>query len=140
MIEIIKKVAEQVFESMKPTTIIYGTVETVSPLSVRIDQKKLLEAEDLILSHFLHDHYVDITVSHKTESIYESWDTSHSHPDAGTSSIPIDHKHEYKGRKKILVHYGLKKGEKLALIRIQGGQMYYIIDRLEDPVVEGEWI
>ena len=100
MIEIIKKVAEQVFESMKPTTIIYGTVETVSPLSVRIDQKKLLEAEDLILSHFLRDHYVDITVSHKTESIYESWDTSHSHPDAGTSSIPIDHKHEYKGRKK----------------------------------------
>ena len=138
MIEIVKKVAEQVFESMKPTTIIYGTVETVSPLSVRIDQKKLLEAEDLILSHFLRDHYVDITVSHKTESIYESWDTSHSHP--GTSSIPIDHKHEYKGRKKILVHYGLKKGEKLALIRIQGGQMYYIIDRLEDPVVEGEWI
>lgn len=140
MIEIIKKVAEQVFESMKPTTIIYGTVETVSPLSVRIDQKKLLEAEDLILSHFLRDHYVDVTVSHKTESIYGSWDTSHSHPDAGTSSLPIDHKHEYKGRKKILVHYGLKEGEKLALIRIQGGQMYYIIDRLEDPIVEGEWI
>ena len=140
MIEIIKKVAEQVFESMKPTTIIYGTVETVSPLTVRIDQKKLLEAEDLILSHFLREHYIDITVSHKTESIYGSWNTSHSHPDAGTAAIPTEHRHEYKGRKKILVHYGLKKGEKLALIRIQGGQMYYVIDRLEDPIVEGEWI
>lgn len=140
MIEIIKKVAEQVFESRKPTTIVYGTVETASPLTVRIDQKKLLQEEDLILSHFLRDHYVDITVSHKTESIYGNWNTSHSHPDAGNSSIPIDHKHEYKGRKKILVHYGLKEGEKLALIRIQGGQMYYIVDRLENPIVEGEWI
>ena len=56
------------------------------------------------------------------------------------STIPIDHKHEYKGKKKILIHYGLKEGEKLALIRIQGGQMYYIIDRLENPIVEGEWI
>lgn len=140
MIEIIKKVAKEVFESMKPTTVLYGTVETVSPLTVRIDQKHLLQEEDLILSHFLRDYYVDITVSHKTESIYESWDTSHSHPDAGTSTIPIDHKHEYKGKKKILIHYGLKEGEKLALIRIQGGQMYYIIDRLENPIVEGEWI
>ena len=34
MIEIIKKVAKEVFESMKPTTILYGTVETVSPLTV----------------------------------------------------------------------------------------------------------
>ena len=140
MIEIIKKVVEQVFENMKPTTILYGTVESISPLKVRIDQKKLLEEEDLILSHFLRDHYVDITVSHKTESIYGSWNTNHGHPNVSPAPIPTEHRHEYKGRKKILIHYGLKKGEKVALIRIQGGQMYYIIDRLEEPIIEGEWI
>lgn len=140
MIEVMKKIAEQVFESMKPTTIIYGTIEKVSPLEIRIDQKKVLKEEDLILSHFLRDYHVDITISHKTESIYESWDTTHSHPDAGTSAIPTEHKHEYKGRKKILIHNGLRNNEKVALIRIQGGQMYYVIDRLENPIVEGEWI
>lgn len=140
MIDAIKRIVDNLLERKKLMIFEYGTVEEVSPLKIRIDQKHLLYEGDLKLSHLVKDYYVDVTVSHKTESIYESWDTSHSHPDAGTSSIPIDHKHEYKGRKKILIHNGLKEGEKVILLRQQGGQMYYIIDRLEDPIVEGEWI
>lgn len=140
MIDAIKRIVDNLLERKKLMIFEYGTVEEVSPLKIRIDQKHLLYEGDLKLSHLVKDYYVDVTVSHKTESIYESWDTSHSHPDAGTSSIPIDHKHEYKGRKKILIHNGLKEGEKVILLRQQGGQMYYIIDRLEDLIVEGEWI
>ena len=47
---------------------------------------------------------------------------------------------EYKGRKKIMMHYSLRKGEKVVLIRQDGGQLYYILDRIDDPIVEGEWI
>ena len=39
-----------------------------------------------------------------------------------------------------MMHYSLRKGEKVVLIRQVGGQLYYILDRIDDPIVEGEWI
>lgn len=141
MINIIKGIVEGILERKKLTTIVYGTVESVSPLTVRIDSKKLLQEEDMILSHLVRDYAVDITVQHSTDSIFGSWNTNHGHPNVSSAPIPVDHEHEYKGRKKILLHFGLIEEEKVALIRIEGGQMYYLIDRLEDPVdIKGEWI
>lgn len=140
MIELIKQIAINVNEQSKLSKFEFGTVESISPLKIRIDQKKILEQSDLLLSHLVRDYYVDITVQHSTDSIYGGWDTTHSHPNAGDNVIPIDHEHEYKGRKKIMIHNGLKVGEKVVLIRQMGGQLYYILDRIEDPVVEGEWI
>lgn len=140
MIELIKQIAINVNEQSKLSKFEFGTVESISPLKIRIDQKKILEQSDLLLSHLVRDYYVDITVQHSTDSIYGGWDTTHSHSNAGDNVIPIDHEHEYKGRKKIMIHNGLKVGEKVVLIRQMGGQLYYILDRIEDPVVEGEWI
>lgn len=140
MINVIKELIKNYLEREKLTNLEYGTVENVNPLKIRIDQKKVLERDDLILSHLVKDYEVDITVQHSTDSIYGSWDTTHGHPGAGTNVIPIDHEHEYKGRKKIVMHYALKVGEKVVLIREQGGQMYYVLDRINDPPVEGEWI
>lgn len=140
MIDVIKEVIEKLLERKKMTKLEFGTVESVKPLTVRIDAKKLLQEEDLILSHLVKDYYVDITVQHSTDSIYGSWDTSHSHPDAGNNTIPTDHEHEYIGRKKILIHNGLLKGEKVVMVRQEGGQLYYILDRTNDPTVQGEWI
>lgn len=140
MIDVIKEVIEKLLERKKMTKLEFGIVESVKPLTVRIDAKKLLQEEDLILSHLVKDYYVDITVQHSTDSIYGSWNTSHSHPDAGNNSIPTDHEHEYKGRKKILIHNGLLKGEKVVMVRQEGGQLYYILDRTNDPTVQGEWI
>lgn len=140
MIEVIKQIVENMNEQSKFSKLEFGTVESVGPLKIRIDQKKVLEQSDLILSHLVRDYYVDITVQHSTDSIYGGWDTTHSHPGAGDNVIPIDHEHEYKGRKKIMIHNGLRVGEKVVLIRQTGGQLYYILDRIEDPIVEGEWI
>lgn len=140
MIDVIKEVIERLLERKKMTKLEFGIVESVKPLTVRIDAKKLLQEEDLILSHLVKDYYVDITVQHSTDSIYGSWDTAHSHPNVGNNTIPIEHEHEYIGRKKILIHNGLLKGEKVAMIRQEGGQIYYIIDRINDPTVQGEWI
>lgn len=140
MIDVIKEVIEKLLERKKMTKLEFGIIESVKPLTVRIDAKKLLQEEDLILSHLVKDYYVDITVQHSTDSIYGSWNTSHSHPDAGNNSIPTDHEHEYKGRKKILIHNGLLKGEKVVMVRQEGGQLYYILDRTNDPTVQGEWL
>lgn len=140
MIDAIKEVVEKLLERKKMTKLEFGIVETVNPLTVRVEAKKLLQAEDLILSHLVRDYYVDITVQHSTDSIHGSWDTSHDHPNVGKNVIPIDHEHEYTGRKKILIHNALLKGEKVIMIRQEEGQIYYILDRINDPTVEGEWI
>ena len=115
MIEAIKKIVSNMLENSKLSKLEFGTVERVEPLKIRIDQKKVINASQLMLSHLVRDYYVDITVQHSTDSIYGDWDTSHTHPGAGKNVIPIDHEHEYKGRKKIMMHYSLKKGEKLVV-------------------------
>ena len=100
MIEAIKKIVSNMLENSKLSKLEFGTVESVDPLKIRIDQKKIINASQLMLSHLVRDYYVDITVQHSTDSIYGDWDTSHNHPGAGKNVIPIDHEHEYKGRKK----------------------------------------
>ena len=121
----------------------FGTVTSTSPLEIQIDQKLTLTQDYLILTKNVINHYVDIEVNHFTESDplvgYAPWDTTHGHPDAGPGSIPESHRHGYFGRKKIMIYNGLQKGEKVILIRLQGGQKYIVLDRINDHTVTGEW-
>lgn len=57
--------------------------------------------------------------------------TVHSHNDAG-GIYDLSHSHEYKGKKTFKVHNALKTGEKVILIRENGGQRFYVIDRAGD--------
>jgi Protein of unknown function (DUF2577). len=122
MIETIKKAAVDAVENGKPTGIYYGTVEAVSPLTIKIDQKTQLEEPQLILTSLLRDFDVDMTVEHETE-------------DYVSDTI---HRHGYKGIKKFTVHLGLKEGERVMLLRIQGGQKYIVLDRMVDNDSENQ--
>lgn len=121
----------------------FGTVISTSPLEIQIDQKLTLTEEYLILTKNVSDHEVDIEVNHFTEQNalvgYGPWDTKHSHPDAGIGEINPNHRHQYLGRKKIKIYNGLQKGEKVILIRLQGGQKYIVLDRINNHTVTGEW-
>lgn len=75
--------------------------------------------------------------------------TSHTHFYGGTTGLAFNnsnvdettkHYHDYKGTKKILLHYGLKQGESVLLIRMQGGQKYVVLDRIGEVPAEGEWV
>lgn len=126
IIRMVKKAALDVINATKPTEVYFGTVKVVKPLTIDVEQKNSLvdgDNVDLVLTNNVKDHYVDITVSHNTE----------------TETCTVGHKHKYSGRKKILMHYGLQVGEKVILIRVQGGQKYIVVDRLENPRTKGEW-
>lgn len=116
---------------------------STSPLEIQIDQKLTLTQDYLILTKAVLDHEVDIEVNHFTEQSalvgYEPWDTKHSHPDAGIGEINPNHRHQYSGRKKIKIFNGLQVGEKVILIRLQGGQKYVVLDRINNHTVKGEW-
>ncbi len=128
----LKQMINNAVEYNKPSEIYAGKVESTSPLTIRLDVNvPALEEDELILTHLVKDYEVDITVGHSTEEteIVE-----------GAMTDIKKHKHEYKGRKKITIHNGLKIGEGVLLIRQQGGQKFIVLDRIDDPQTEGEWL
>ena len=118
-LENIQGIVLGILNAQKLSTVVYGTVESISPLKVQVDQKLLLEQEQLKLTRAVMDYEVEMTVDHKTEN------------QAGGSGDAefASHNHEYKGKKKFLIHNGLVVGDKVTMIRAHGGQQYLIIDK-----------
>lgn len=119
-VENIKKAALQAVASTMPSGVYFGTVISSSPLKISVEQKMTLTKEQLILSTLVQDFSVDMTVDHLTEN------TSGGSGDASFAS----HNHAYKGRKTFRVHLGLSAGEKVMLLRVQGGQKFIVLDRV----------
>ena len=122
----------------------FGTVDSISPLKIQIEQRLTLTEKDLILTRNVLDHWVDTESNHFTMDSplvgYSPWDTSHVHPPStAIGTLNMNHRHQYQGRKKIMIYNGLLPGEKVILIRLQGGQRYVVLDRINDHTVEGEW-
>ena len=107
----IKTVAMNALEASKPSGIFFGTVLSASPLKIQVEQKMTLGAEFLVLSTLVQDFTVNMTVDHQTE-------------------VEAEHLHDYKGTKAFRVHLGLKAGEKVILLRVQGGQQFIVLDRV----------
>lgn len=127
----IQQAVKQSVEAARPSDYILGTVETVSPLSIRLNTRDLVTEDFLILTDAVRDYNVDITVSHQTENR------------AGGSGDPsfASHNHDYKGRKRITVHNGLAVGEIVVMLRQGGGQQYCVLSRVHDHAnVTGQWL
>ena len=127
--DVLKKLINQTTQAGKPTAPIKGEVTSISPVTVKVEGRFEISAPFLELTHNVKDYYVDITVSHTTEN------KSGGAGDAEFQS----HNHDYKGRKKILIHNGLKVGEFVWLIRQEGGQVFVVLDRVNEPTCSGQW-
>ena len=137
-LKIVQDIAAKVFMNSEPSDIEFGTVETVEPLSVRVNEMILLKENQLILTNLVKDFEVDIEVSHRTVND-NVLDTLHDHPGVPKDSFDSTHYHAYQGRKKIKIYLGLKVGEGVIMLKKQGGQRRIIIDRTEPPFTNGEW-
>lgn len=140
LIQLVKAISLQAVDAEKPCEVKFGVVTQVEPLKIKLSDRIILDEEDLILSDSVRDHNVDITISWFT--VNDSYlNTTHSHPDAGTNEFDSTHKHAINGRKRITVHNNLKVGEKVAMIRLWGGQIFYVISRVDDHInLEGEQV
>lgn len=130
MLESIKKAALETVENSKPSGVYYGTVISASPLKINVEQKMVLEKAQLVLSRNVTEHNIEMTVQHLTE-----YETAHTHAiqdtyTGGGSSSPTSHRHAYSGRKTFIVHNGLVVGDKVILLREQGGQKFVVWDRV----------
>ena len=130
-----EKVAKEVYEASKPTQVCYGEVTSDSPLKIQVDQKLVLEEEQLVLCRSVTDYECDVEFSLKTEKL------QHNHTGVHGPTQPVTLQYKVKNKKKMKVYNALKKGDAVLLIREQGGQKYIVIDRIKPiPEVKGEWV
>lgn len=137
----IQVAAAKTYSAMSPMDILIGKVTSIEPLKIFVGTANAeLTTDHLILTNAVTDHYVDTHVNHLTDTIHGEWDTTHSHPDAGSGTIPTDHVHSYSGRKKIKVYNGLQVGEFVVIIKATGGNSYVVLDRISEPITNGEYL
>lgn len=113
LVSLIKKAAVDAVEGEKPASVLFGTVTSISPLQVNVEQRLTLSGEMLTLTSHVMDYSVELDVNWQTGS---GGDPGHSHPVAGTKAVTVKN--------------GLKIGEKVVLLRMQGGQRFLILDRV----------
>lgn len=142
LVKTIKQAAVEAMEAAKPVNICFGTVESVNPLKIRVEQKILLGAAQLVLSRNVTDYTICATINWQTESggqqeAGESQGTTepagspeHTHNFQVQGGGGESHEHTISGKKEIIIHNALSVGESVIMLRQQGGQKYIVIDRI----------
>ncbi len=124
-VKVIKKSAIEAVNNSKPADIFYGTVQSISPLTIFIDQKLILSEKFLIIPESLTDYETEISFDDPSvKQVFTTWnmeETSESTPSKISFKEKIKHK--------ITVYNSLKVGEKVILLRQQGGQKYMVLNR-----------
>lgn len=126
MIAAMKRAATEAVNAGKPFAMTLGTVAKTAPLTIQVDQKLTLGPAQLLLTNAVRDYSVFMT------TLPEYHETEEESGGLGDAAFAA-HKHRYQGGKKWRVHLGLKTGEQVLLLRIQGGQKYIVLDRVEAP-------
>lgn len=153
LLNTIKEISISSVNTTNPCNWLYGTVKTTSPLSIQISSQIILTESFLTLSNNVVDHYEDLTVSFQTEED-KFLNPMHTHPyeDTQPNGQPVakitqtttdfdtTHKHEIKHKIKVFKHLGLKVGEKVVLLKMAGGKQFYVIDRVNPPITNGEYL
>lgn len=107
MIDIIKKAGVDAVGANNPVNILFGEVLNVEELKIKIDQKFILSKEFFIIPQSLTKYEIDL---------------SHSHSYSNGSTA--------KELNKITIREGLKQGDRVLLLRVQGGQQYVVLDKV----------
>lgn len=139
LVRAVKRAAVDAVRAEAPVAVCFGTVTGVNPLQITVDQKKILGPAQIILTGRVMELAVEMTVDHETEAISHEHTvtgraqeaSAHSHAVTGTANS-MEHSHPYKGRKSFTVHLGLNIGERVILLRCDGGQKYIVLDRWEE--------
>ena len=111
ILNVMKKAGVNATDASKPVNVCFGKVISTAPLKILVEQKITLGAAQLVLTRNVTDYELNVSVDWGTEA---------------TS----DHAHGLSGQNKMKVHNSLAEGEKVLLIRVQGGQKYVVIDRV----------
>ncbi len=100
---LIKRAAVDAVNAKDPVALKIGEVVSVSPLKICLNQKITVPASQLLLTNAVRDHTVCCEIADQSDP------------------------------EKVTVCLGLKTGEKVLMLRCDGGQKFIVLDRLEAP-------
>lgn len=126
--ESMKRAALQAMDASKPVNVAFGTVVKTEPLLICIEQKMTLGMDQLILCRHVTEHDIDVTVDWTSAGALGNH--QHDTPAGVSGNANLSHAHGIRGRKSMRVHLGLTLGERVALLRLRGGQQYLVWDRV----------
>lgn len=157
--EVIKKMAVGANDANAPTSVLFGTVTSVNPLEITVEQKLKLTKEFLVLTKNVKDYTVDVSVEWATEN--KTLNANHNHTLDGNvlvtsnaqvspnpdniavsinnevnnsltveqKNINLSHNHSISGTKQITIHNGLKLNDNVILLQQQGGNNFVVLDK-----------
>jgi len=108
MLNAIRQAALTAVEAAAPVAVMFGTVTKTNPLEVNVDQRFTLDADFLIVPESLTRLEVDLRHAHTAPG--------------GTTGDALT--------QPVVIRRGLQAGDRVALLRVQGGQKYLILDKV----------
>lgn len=124
----------------KFSDVLTGTVTSVKPLKIEISDKLILNEKMLVLSEFVKETWINIpTTPDPLEPADEKYQHRHyidAETELANDGQGADHKHAIKiytefAHPKILLWRGLKVNDVVYLLRVAGGQTFYVLQRVE---------
>lgn len=125
VLELIKKAAKEAVDASQAADFCYGTVTSASPLKILVEQKMELTSAQLVLCRNVTNYTTTVTVTVDGAD----WLTEDKSGGTGDSAFAA-HNHSIKGTKTVIINNALKAGDKVVLIKKQGGQEYLVLDRV----------
>ena len=113
MLEAVKLLAYDVLQQENIADICYGTVTAIEPLKIMLEQKLELTEEFLVLSQNVVKHYESFYMRKKNSN--GEWE-----------------------HYEIIIEKELKKGERVILMKMTGGQRYVVLERVGEEMTENE--
>lgn len=147
IVQVLQGLIKQSMDSASLANVMFGTVVSVNPLQINVEQRFTITEEFLILTKNVKNYTTTVTVNWNTENTNldlthnhtigafttgQAENHSHSVNSMQTQDYDLNntHQHNISGTKTITVHNALKQGDKVVLIRAQGGQKYVVLDKV----------
>ena len=111
LIGIVKQAALDAMENSQVCDLRFGEVVSIEPLQVKVTNQLTIPSSLLIVPEHLTNYEVGVTIEWETESEQE-------------------HTHLVNSTKTMVINNELRLGDRVALLRKQGGQAYFILDRI----------
>lgn len=116
----VKQAALNAVDNAQMCDLRFGEVVSISPLKIKVTNNFTIPSSLLIVPEHLTNHTVNVSID---------WTTGSRSGGSGDSAFS-EHNHSVSGNKTMTINGALKLGDKVALLRKQGGQSYFILDRI----------
>lgn len=125
MLKAVKKAGIQAMEQTAPAGIMLGVVKSINPLIINVEQRLDLPAGLLLLTDNVRDYKVKLSFDNPSiKNIVKPY---------SMDDVPgTDYKITFQdaAKNEITIYNGLKAGEKVLLLRVQGGQKFVVLNRV----------